>query len=65
MFHGNMIESMVVGGPAFNSQKLDRGDELTRVDGERVTEGNRHKLLVGNDVPGAVVTLTVKKQSVI
>lgn len=56
---------MVVGGPAFNSQKLDRGDELTRVDGERVTEGNRHKLLVGNDVPGAVVTLTVKKQSVI
>ena len=63
MFHGNIIESMVVGGPAFNCQELDRGDELLRVDGQPVTEQSRHRLLVGSDLPGSQVTLTVRKVS--
>jgi hypothetical protein len=63
MFHGNIIESMVVGGPAFNCQELDRGDELLRVDGQPVTEQNRHRLLIGSDLPGSQVTLTVRKAS--
>jgi len=64
MFKGSHIESMVVGGPAFNSQQLDRGDELILVDGQTVTEGNRNLLLIGGDVPGSQVTLTVRKPSV-
>ena len=63
MFHGNIIESMVVGGPAFNCQELDRGDELLRVDGQPVTDQNRHMLLIGSDLPGSQVTLTVLKAS--
>ena len=63
MFHGNVIESMVVGGPAFNCQQLDRGDELLQVDGQPVTEANRHRLLIGKDLPGSQVTLTVRKAS--
>ena len=64
MFKGNIIESMVVGGPAFNCQQLDRGDELLLVDGEAVTDANRNLLLIGGDVPGSAVTLTVRKTSV-
>ena len=64
MFRGNIIESMVVGGPAFNCQQLDRGDELLLVDGEVVTDANRNTLLIGKDIPGSAVTLTVKKASV-
>ena len=63
MFHGNIIESMVVGGPAFNCQKLDRGDELLCVDGTDVDDSNRNRLLIGKDVPGSSVTLTVQKAS--
>jgi hypothetical protein len=34
MFVGLTIEDMVVGGPAFNSQELERGDTLLAVDGQ-------------------------------
>ena len=57
-------ESMVVGGPAFNCQQLDRGDELLLVDGQVVTDANRNTLLIGKDIPGSAVTLTIKKASV-
>ena len=34
MFVGLTIEDMVVGGPAFHSQELERGDTLLAVDGQ-------------------------------
>eukprot|EP00961_Rhodomonas_salina_P144417 1944634-Rhodomonas_salina.1 len=38
MVSGLVIDGMVVGGPAFLSHKLQRGDEIKKVDGVEVTE---------------------------
>jgi hypothetical protein len=36
MLHGCSIEGMVVGGPAFQSRQLDRGDIIFMIDDEEV-----------------------------
>lgn len=38
-------------------------DQLVRVDDQIVTEANRNRLLIGKDVPGSAVALTVRKSS--
>lgn len=32
MLHGCMLDGMVVGGPAFQSRALQKGDLITRID---------------------------------
>ena len=59
MFVGTTIDNMVVGGPAYNSQQLSKGDVLLAVDDVDVDGDNMHDLLIGNDVPGSTVKLTV------
>ena len=58
---GTMIDSVVVGGPAFLSTCLGPGDAILEVDGRNVTEQTIEILLAGNDKPGSLVVLTVAK----
>ena len=61
MLCGLVIEGMVVGGPAFNSRQLARGDVIVLVDGTPATQENVHSMLVGDDAPGSSVVVTVRK----
>lgn len=61
MLSGLMIDGMVVGGPAFVSHQLDRGDEIVRVDGVTVTTDDFQEKIIGVDIPGTHVTVTVRK----
>jgi len=61
MFAGQVIDSMVVGGPAYNSRQLDKGDFVVDIDGKAVTNDNLSQLLVGADVAGTPVIIGVKK----
>ncbi len=58
---GTMIDSVVVGGPAFLSTCLGRGDVVLEVDGRNVTDQTIEILLAGNDKPGSLAVLTVAK----
>ncbi len=61
MLCGLVIEGTVVGGPAFNTNQLARGDVIVRVDGTPATQDNVEALLVGCDVPGTSVVIAVRK----
>ena len=56
---GLTIDELVIGGPAYASAELECGDVITRVDGEEATADTVRPALVGCDVLGSVVTLTV------
>lgn len=60
--NGCMINNCLVGGPAFNSRKLDAGDVITTIDGMHVNASTIFAALVGDDVPGSKVTLDVHKK---
>ena len=63
MLNGTTIEFLVVGGPGYNCGQLDRGDTVLRVNTEAVTSETILQALVGDDVPGSELSLTVKKGS--
>ena len=63
MLNGRTINNLAEGGPAYKSKQLDKGDVILRVDGHDVTLESCPDALVGNDVPGSSVTLTVQKGS--
>ena len=58
---GTTIEDTIIGGPAFTSLSLGRGDVLLNVDGNIATEQNIEMLLIGDDKPGSIVVLTVAR----
>ena len=62
MLNGTVVQSILIGGPAFNSSQLDTGDVVIGVDGCKVSEDNIASHLTGNDTAGSTVTLTVQKQ---
>ena len=57
------IHNMVVGGPAFNSRLINIGDRIVAVDGQKVGLDNFEAALVGSDLPGSEVVLTVFRES--
>ena len=59
--NGLRIDSMVVGGPAYNSGLLDVGDVIVSIDGEEATEGNVEELVIGDDQPGSLLEVSVLK----
>ena len=61
MFNCLVIEAMVVGGPAYNSGQLEPGDTILQIDHSPVTAEGLQQALIGSDVPGTTVTLTVRK----
>jgi hypothetical protein len=60
-----VITNMLVGSPAFLSHKFKRGDRVLKIDGEDVDESGAGltKMLIGSDVPGTDVTVTVKREA--
>jgi hypothetical protein len=61
MLKGTIIDQLVVGGPAYNSRELDRGDFVEAVDSTIVDQDSILKTLIGSDTPGSMVSLTVRK----
>jgi C-terminal processing protease CtpA/Prc len=61
MLNDLIIDSMVIGGPAYKCKQLDKGDKIIKVDGYDVDENNFQKILLGDDIPGSSVILTVLK----
>jgi hypothetical protein len=61
VLHGAVIESTIVGGPAYTSMQLGRGDVVLQIDGQEATDQNISSLLVGNDRPGSRLVLSVAK----
>lgn len=60
MLNGLTINNMVEGGPAYKSKQLEKGDIILSVDGQDVTLESCPDALIGNDVPGSMVTMTVQ-----
>ena len=63
MVHGNAITYVIDGGPAERCKQLDRGDLILKVDGKDVTLEGSRDALIGCDLPGSSVTITVQKGS--
>jgi C-terminal processing protease CtpA/Prc len=61
MINGTSVDNTVVGGPAYNSQRLSHGDIILKVDGVVATNENILDLLIGSDVPGSSVEITIAK----
>jgi hypothetical protein len=61
MFNGLTIDNMVVGGPAYNSGQLEQGDVVLQIDHAPITAEGLLPALIGSDIPGTTVTLTVRK----
>ena len=61
MLNDLIIDNMVIGGPAYKCKQLDKGDKIIKVDGYDVDENNFQKILLGDDIPGSSVILTVLK----
>jgi C-terminal processing protease CtpA/Prc len=61
MLNDLIIDNMVIGGPAYKCKQLDRGDKILKVDGVEVDEENFQTILLGDDIPGSPVVLTVLK----
>ena len=56
-----MIDNCVVGGPAYNTRRLEHGDVIKFIDRISATQDNIHELLIGKDIPGTSVTVIVAK----
>jgi hypothetical protein len=61
MLKGLRIDNMVIGGPAHNTGLLEKGDTIVAIDGIAVTEESIHAALLGEDIPGSSVVLTIKR----
>jgi hypothetical protein len=59
MLHGVRIENTLIGGPSFGL--LEKGDIITRIDGEYVTEVEVFEKLRGCDIPGSQVVISVER----
>ncbi len=61
MLSGTTIDNLVVGGPAYNSKMIARGDTILQVNNVPATKANIYDLLVGDDRPGSTVVLNISK----
>jgi predicted metalloprotease with PDZ domain len=60
MLNGTRVDNVLVGGPAC-SLGIERGDIITEIDGMAVTPENVHDHLLGDDIPGHCVEISVQK----
>ena len=71
VFENNTVAMMVPGGPAYKplnsgglqGQRIDKGDQIVKIDGKEVTSGNLIPLLRGRDVIGSPVTVEIQNES--
>ena len=61
MLEEGVITNMLTGAPAAMSRKFQKGDKVVAVDGRLAQPGEIVPLLVGDDVPGTTVTVTVQR----
>lgn len=63
MLKGTQIDTLVVGGPAYNCGMLERGDEIIKV-GRDAVQNEEHllRLMTGTDEPGTIAALTIKRR---
>jgi S1-C subfamily serine protease len=60
---GAVIENIIIGGPAFHSALIEKGDLVLGVDGNKISEESICSALIGDDVPGSSVVVTVQKRN--
>ncbi len=61
LLNGTTIVDTIIGGPGYNSRQLTSGDVIMKIDGIPVTSANITSAMIGGDVPGAPLTLTIAK----
>lgn len=62
MFSGTgQVENVMIGGPAYLSGKVQKGDFIVEVDGRPVSGSTLLSAIIGDDVPGSTLTLTLQK----
>ena len=61
---GTRVDYLVPGGPAHLCQMLDKGDEITAVNGRPVSQDDVSEAIVGSDQPGTIVELGVVKSGI-
>jgi C-terminal processing protease CtpA/Prc len=61
--HRIEIDDVIVGGPAYDSKLLGKGDAIIQVDRVDVSAHNIQQCLVGSDIPESTVVLKVRKAS--
>jgi hypothetical protein len=59
MLLGTQVKNCLIGGPAFG--RLQKGDVIVKIDGRDVNEHNILPYLLGSDVPGSQVMITVQR----
>jgi C-terminal processing protease CtpA/Prc len=52
MLTDNVIDCCVIGGPAYETRKLHKGDVIVAVDGKWIEASDLPAALIGNDEPG-------------
>jgi hypothetical protein len=57
------IDDTAVGGPAYNCLNISPGDVIVLVDDDVVSADDCYEKLIGNDVPGSPVKLTVRSSA--
>ncbi|EKX31025.1 hypothetical protein GUITHDRAFT_149543, partial [Guillardia theta CCMP2712] len=55
-----VVENLLIGSPALSSREISKGDRIVKVDGIEVSEDNVHEALIGSDLPGSFVHLTLQ-----
>jgi C-terminal processing protease CtpA/Prc len=60
MLSGARVDNLVVGGPAYTTS-LEKGDEIVLIDGVGVEVDDMPAAIIGADLPGSIVILTIKK----
>jgi chromosome segregation ATPase len=61
MLHGCLVDNVLTGGPAC-SMGFEKGDVIVQIDGHEVNTSNIHDYLLGDDIPGHFVEITIRKQ---
>ena len=61
MLQGTAVENTLIGGPAHNSKEIATGDVILKIDEQVVTTENIKGLVIGNDLPGTPVSLSIAK----
>lgn len=59
--YGTKVDYLVPGGPAHLCQQLDKGDEITAVNGIQVGQEDVSDAIIGSDQPGTIVELSIIK----
>ena len=59
MLNDCVIDTLVVGGPAFNSRQIRPGAMILKIDGKLVSPENITTHLIGVDIPGSEVMAAV------